>query len=200
MIDRASVGKVLRETLSEKRLAHVLGCVQAAKELAPGFGADVEKAGDAALLHDITREISHDDQLKLCAKYGIMIDADTAADTALLHAFTGAEVARERFGVEEDIAEAIRCHTTGKAGMSPLDMTLCLADYIEPTRKFKKVDTLRALAKKNPRAALLRAFDGTIVHIVRDDGLLHPLTVIARNDLLARILREEPGVLSLKKE
>ena len=200
MIDRDAALRALRETLTEKRLAHVLGCVQAARELAPGFGADVEKAADAALLHDITREICAEEQLKLCAKYGIMVGAMEADESALLHALTGAEAARERFGADAEIVEAIRCHTTGKAGMSPLDMTLCLADYIEPTRKFKKVDTLRALAKVNPRAALLRAFDGTIVHIVRDDGLLHPQTVIARNDLLRRLMKEDPRALSLKKE
>ena len=195
MIDREAVLERLRETLSDRRLRHVLGCVEAAERLAPAFGADTEKARDAALLHDCTRELSREEQLQLCAKYGIMVGEETLAEPALLHALTGAELARA-LGADGDVVEAIRCHTTGKAGMTPLDMTLCLADYIEPTRKFKTVEELRALAARNPRTALLRAFDGTIVHIIRDDGFVHPATVEARNDLLARLKREDPGALS----
>ena len=189
----------LRETLSEKRLAHVLGCARTAKELAPKFGADPEKAEIAGLLHDITRELSPEEQLKICEKYGIMADEETRARPALLHALTGAEAARE-LGADDEIADAIRCHTTGRPGMTPLDMTLCLADYVEPTRKFKKVDRLRALARIHPKAALLCALDGTIVHIIRENGSLHPMTVAARNDLLARLQREDPDVLEQIKE
>ncbi len=192
--EKEAVLEKLRETLSEKRLAHTLGCAKAARELAPRFGADPDKAELAALLHDMTRELSAAEQLKICEKYGIMADEETCARPALLHALTGAEAARE-MGADDEIADAIRCHTTGKPGMTPLDMTLCLADYIEPTRKFKKVDELRELAEVHPRLALLRALDGTIVHIIRENGSLHPMTVSARNDLLARLEREEPDVL-----
>ncbi len=198
MIDREAVLELLRGTLSDRRLRHVLGCVETARKLAPAFGADAERAHDAALLHDCTRELSALEQLQLCDRYGIMVDEQTRAEPALLHALTGAERARE-LGADEDVAEAIRCHTTGRVGMTPLDMTLCLADYIEPTRRFKTVDELRRIAAQNPRAALLRALDGTIVHIIRDDGTVHPATVEARNDLLVRLKREDPGALSWKE-
>ena len=197
--DREALLRMVRETLSEKRAAHVLGCAEAARALAPRFGADPDKAETAALLHDMTRELDTEEQLKLCEEYGIMADEDIPAGPALLHALTGAEKARE-MGAGDEIADAIRCHTTGKAGMTPLDMTLCLADYIEPTRRFDGADRLRRLAERAPRAALLRALDGTIVHLIRKDEPLHPLTVVARNDLLARLTREEPDVLEQTKE
>jgi nicotinate-nucleotide adenylyltransferase len=52
----------------------------------------------------------------------------------LLHAKTGAALAADLFGLSEDVALAIRFHTTGRPGMSRLEMITYLADYIEPGR------------------------------------------------------------------
>lgn len=54
----------------------------------------------------------------------------------LLHAKTGAAVARDIFGVKDAVYEAIRWHTTGKPDMTLLEKVIYLADYIEPNRDF----------------------------------------------------------------
>ena len=69
-----------------------------------------------------------------------------------------------------------------------------------PTQGLGVMPRLRELAELDPRAALLRALDGTIVHIIREDEPLHPLTVVARNDLLAQLSGEEPEILEETKE
>ena len=58
--------------LSGYRYTHTLGCERAAKMLAERYGGDVEKAGFAAILHDITKRLSKEEQLYLCDKYGII--------------------------------------------------------------------------------------------------------------------------------
>lgn len=132
--------------LEEKRIAHVAGCEGEAIELARRWGEDPETAAEAAILHDCTKRLSHEEQLNLCEKYDIMLDSAERSTPKLLHAKTGAAFARDRFGVSEPVYEAIRWHTTGKPDMSLLEKIIYLADYIEPTRDFPGVERLRELA------------------------------------------------------
>ncbi|MFR7893213.1 MAG: HDIG domain-containing metalloprotein [Dysosmobacter sp.] len=57
--------------LKYKRIPHVLGTEQEAIRLATRYGADVEKARVAALLHDCTKKLDMEEQLALCRQYGI---------------------------------------------------------------------------------------------------------------------------------
>jgi len=131
--------------LKAKRVPHVLGVEEEAIRLAERYGADVGKARYAALLHDCTKKLSLAEQLALCAHYGIELDELERVSLKLLHAKTGAAIAREVFGAPEDVCEAILWHTTGKADMTTLEKVVYLADYIEPTRDFEGVDKLRAV-------------------------------------------------------
>ena len=58
--------------LSGYRYTHTVGCERAARQLAFRFGYDPERAGFAALLHDITKRLSKEEQLYLCEKYDII--------------------------------------------------------------------------------------------------------------------------------
>ena len=129
--------------LKAKRIPHVLGTEQTAKALAEKYGADVEKARFAALLHDATKRLSMAEQLALCEHYHIALDELEQHALKLLHAKTGAALARDVFGADDEICNAILWHTTGKADMALLDKVIYLADYIEPNRDFDGVDELR---------------------------------------------------------
>ena len=136
--------KVSMSYLRAKRRAHVLGTESEAVRLAQRFGADVEKARVAALLHDSTKKLNRAEHLALAARYGVDPATLESYETKLLHAKTGAILARSVFGVDDEIYEAISWHTTGRANMSLLEKVIYLADYIEPNRTFDGVDTLRA--------------------------------------------------------
>ena len=129
--------------LKAKRVRHVLGVEQEAERLAERYGADVEKARFAALLHDCTKKLELDEQLALCAQYHIELDDLERVAIKLLHAKTGAAIAREVFGAPQDVCDAILWHTTGKPDMTTLEKVIYLADYIEPSRDFDGVDELR---------------------------------------------------------
>jgi nicotinate-nucleotide adenylyltransferase len=60
--------------LKKSRIPHVMGCEQKAVELAELYGADVDDARTAAILHDSTKKLSPEEQLKLCDTYGIIND------------------------------------------------------------------------------------------------------------------------------
>ena len=58
-----------------------------------------------------------EEQTALCSRYGIELDELESQALKLLHAKTGAAIARDVFGVDDEIYRAIWWHTTGHAGM-----------------------------------------------------------------------------------
>lgn len=167
--------------LKPKRVPHVRGCEQEAVRLAERWGADREQAAEAGILHDITKKLMLDEQLILCGKYGIITDTLEASSEKLLHAKTGAAVARDRFGVDDQVYEAIRWHTTGRAGMSLLEKIVYMADYIEPTRDFEGVDTLRALAYENLDKAMILGLEMSLEDVSSRGQIPHENTIEALN-------------------
>ena len=171
-------GKVL-DHLDEHRVAHVAGCENEAVQLAVHWGEDPELAAEAAILHDITKRCSKEQQLQYCEKYGIINDNSEIANYRLLHAKTGAALARDLFGVDDTVYEAIRWHTTGKADMTLFEKILFLADYIEPTRDFEGIDALRALAFEDLDAAMALGLKMTIEEVSRSGREVYADTLIA---------------------
>ena len=131
--------------LDARRVEHVAGVESQAVLLAMHWGEDADSAAVAGILHDITKNLSKEKQLNLCEKYGIMLDIAEVENPVLLHARTGAALARDLFGVSDAIYSAIRWHTTGKPDMTVLEKIVYLADYTEPTRDFDGVEKLREL-------------------------------------------------------
>ena len=124
-------------TVSERRLKHTLGVAEAAKEIARAHfpALDLKQVELAALMHDFTKEYSYERQLELCEKYGIELAEDEKNNPKLLHAKTAAMIASDRFSLSTEICNAIYWHTTGKAAMSPFEIVIYLADYIEEFRE-----------------------------------------------------------------
>ena len=143
--------------LEPTRIAHVVGCESEAVMLAKTWGEDPDTAATAGILHDITKKYRGEEQLKLCQKYGIVYGEAELHNTPILHALTGAAMARELFHVSDEIYSAIRWHTTGRPDMSTLEKILYLADFSEPTREFPGLDELRELAYKDLNAAMALA-------------------------------------------
>ena len=169
--------------LKHKRIPHVLGTEQEAIRLAERYGADVEKARVTALLHDCTKKLNMEEQLELCARYGIRLDELEQKALKLLHAKTGAAIARSVFGVDDEIYNAIWWHTTGHAGMTKLEKIIYLADYIEPSRDFPGVDKLRAVCYKDLNEGLLLGLEMTVQEMTEMGNPVHHATIEARDAL-----------------
>ena len=169
--------------LKYKRIPHVLGTEQEAIRLAERYGADVEKARVAALLHDCTKKLDMEQQLALCRQYGIQLDELERRALKLLHAKTGAAIARDVFGVDDEIYRAIWWHTTGHAGMTLLEKIIYLADYIEPSRDFPGVDKLRSVCYKDLDEGLLLGLEMTIKEMTDLGNPVHHATIEARDAL-----------------
>ena len=169
--------------LKYNRSPHVLGTEQEAIRLAERYGADVEKARVAALLHDCTKKLDMEEQLALCRRYGIQLDELEQKALKLLHAKTGAAIARDVFGVDDEIYRAIWWHTTGHAHMTLLEKIIYLADYIEPSRDFPGVDKLRSVCYKDLDEGLLLGLEMTIEEMTSMGNPVHHATIEARDAL-----------------
>lgn len=162
-----------------RRVPHVEGCCKLAVHLAQHYGADASEAARAAILHDVTKLLNGAEQLILCRRYGILLDDFDRSNESLLHAKTGAAVAKYVFGESDAVCEAIRWHTTGKAGMTTLEKIIYLADMIEETRNYPGVETLRELAESDLDEAVRTALQRTISFVRQTGRALHPESAAA---------------------
>ncbi|MCF2618454.1 nicotinate (nicotinamide) nucleotide adenylyltransferase [Oscillibacter valericigenes] len=169
--------------LKAKRCAHVLGTAATAVKLAEKYGADAHRAEVAGLLHDCTKKLSMAEQLALCERYGIVLDELEKKALKLLHAKTGAALARDVFGVDDEIYNAILWHTTGKPNMTVLEKVIYLADFIEPTRDFPGVDTLRRTVWEDLDRGLLMGLEMTVEEMQEMGSPIHVNTLTARDYL-----------------
>ena len=119
------------------------------------------------------------EQLRLCAKYGIIPDELERENGKLLHAKTGAAVAKFEFGSDDEVVEAIRWHTTGRPNMTTLEKVLYMADYMEPTRDFPGVEELRRLAYEDLDRAMVLGFEMSLEDILSRGETPHKNTLAA---------------------
>ena len=166
--------KVVISLLNPNRVAHVLGCRDTAVALAKHWGANVEDAARAGILHDITKAIDGPLQLTLCGAYGKVLSDFSRKYPKTLHALTGSLVAERIFGENEAVVSAIECHTTGKADMNLLEKIIYVADYMEPCRNFPGVEKLRELAFTDMDAALNLGLEMTLEHLARQGAEVSP--------------------------
>lgn len=158
----------------EKRRPHVLGTAETARKLAARYGADETEAYRAGLLHDITKALGPKEQLHICEKYAMMLTQLQRDNPKLLHAKTGALVARAVFGESEALVQAIWWHTTGRAGMRLLEKILYIADYMEPNRAFPGVERLRELVWTDLDAAVYRGLEQSVSHLRQQGRTVDP--------------------------
>lgn len=185
-MDEKTIAERVQAEMSQARFQHTQGVVEAAEVLAGRFGVDVEAARTAAWIHDVAREWPTEKLLQYAER--VEIPSGFAVIPNLLHGPIGAAIAHEWFDVGNlDIANAIRYHTTGRVGMSQLEMILCLADGIEAGRNYPGIDDIRHWAELDLTYALAQSFDCTLTYLIKRNEPIFPLTVMARNDLWERV-------------
>ncbi len=167
-----------------KRLPHIRGTEEEAVKLALRWGADPEKLRRAAILHDCTKYYSVEAHLAICDRCGIPLDEMERGAEKLLHAKSGAALAKYVFGQDEEIFQAILYHTTGRANMSLAEKLLYLADYMEPNRDFPEVDELRRLSYEDLDRAVLFGVRLSIQEMLERNRIVHHNTLEAERSLL----------------
>lgn len=162
--------RLAKKRLSAKRYQHTLNVRRMAVKLAKRWGADPEKAALAALLHDTAKELPREEMLQILNDNAIMAENAQNRPSPVWHGICAAILAKTQWGVEdEEVLSAIRCHTTGKPGMSLLDEIVFLADMTSAERDYPEVDYLRKLEKKDIHQAMREALEMNL-HWLEESG------------------------------
>lgn len=175
--------KKLKKYIDEMRFHHTMGVMYTAASLAMRYGADVEKAQVAGLLHDCAKCIPNAKKLKLCHQNHIPVSEVERKSPYLLHARLGAYIAKEKYHIQDpEILSAIEFHTTGKAEMTLLEEIIFIADYIEPMRsKAANLSEIRAMAFQDIDRAVYMTMRDTIEYLQEEKTCLDNQTVVAYN-------------------
>lgn len=182
--------------LSERRFYHSQCVAECAAKLAEKYGADVEKARLAGILHDVMKDTEPQEQLKIMEQSGIILTEAQRRNTKLWHAISGAAYAESELGVtDREILDAIACHTGGKAGMTLLDKVLFVADYISADRDYPGVEELRIAAEDSLEEVIVEGVTFTMQERMGERMTMEPRSIDAYNEALwiiqARACMEE---------
>ncbi len=175
---------IIEKRMKAGRFKHSKNVAKEAVRLAKKYGADVEKAGIAGILHDATKETSEKEQFELIEKAGIKLSQLEVATNKLWHAISGAAFVQVELGItDEDIINAIRYHTTGRAGMSLLEKVIFIADFTSADRDYEGVDKMRKVADRDLDEAVLEGMSFTIADLAQRKLTIAPDTFMGYNEV-----------------
>jgi predicted HD superfamily hydrolase involved in NAD metabolism len=183
-MERHEALEIVKKQLTEHRYQHTLGVMETAIQLAKQYGADVKKAELAAIFHDYAKFRSKEEMKQIILEQNMPNDL-LIYNTELWHAPVGAYLVKTEVGIQdEDILDAIRYHTSGRANMTLLEKIVYVADYIEPGRIFPGVDEVRELAQQDLDKALIKALQNTIQFLLKKNQPIYPDTIHTYNSLI----------------
>ena len=177
-IDLKKITKAMEKSLDSRRFEHTMGVEYTAAALAMRYGASIENAQLAGLLHDCAKCLSDEKRLAICEKHNISVNDIERRNPSLLHAKVGSFLAMDEYHVEDlEVINAILNHTTGRPGMSLLEKIIFIADYIEPNRKqAPNLEEIRKMAFVDLDKALLCILRYTLVYLENNEGEIDPMT------------------------
>lgn len=172
--------QIIRPLMCDERFAHSKAVAREAVRLAVLYGEDPDKAYTAGILHDICKCMPSEVQLQWLQKSDIIL-AETLRDyPKVWHAFAaGAYLESELSITDSDILNAVRYHTTARAGMSLLEQITYLADLTSADRTYPDVEEMRALVNRSLRDAMFAALDFICGELRRKNALICPFTYAA---------------------
>ena len=183
------IKKDLKQVLSERRYEHSIGVMNMAEELAKIYKVDMETAKIAGLLHDNAKEMTKEEMLKYVEENNIEITEFEKLNVPILHEKIGADIAKKKYGVSEQIAKAIEYHTTTSPKMDTLAKIIYVSDKVELTRKSEKFDieSERKLATIDLDKAVLLIINNTTKYLIDNNKMIATESIETRNKLLDRI-------------
>ena len=176
--------EIIEKRMKAARFKHSKNVAKEAVRLAKKYGADVQKAELAGILHDATKESSKEEQMELIERAGIELTPHEAGSNKLWHAISGAAFVQVELGITDpDIINAIRYHTTGRADMTVLEKVIFIADFTSAERDYEGVDKMRKAAEKSLEEAMLEGIAFTIADLAERKATIAPETISAYNEV-----------------
>ena len=136
----------VKALLSAQRFNHVLGVEEAAATLGRYcLPNEIGELRAAALLHDITKEISLQKHIDILKMNSVSVEDRVLENPHLLHSFSAPYVIAENYPqfATPEILSAVEKHTLGADNMSIFDEIIFISDYIELGREYSSCIAVR---------------------------------------------------------
>lgn len=191
-MDFAQLEAEVKTHLTEKRFYHSQCVAAEAVQLAERYGANVEKARLAGILHDIMKDTPPEQQLKILTDSGIILSDTQQRNRKLWHALSGAAYIRNKLGITDcEIVSSVECHTSGKGNMTLLDKVLFVADYISADRDYPGVEEMRKLAESSLEEAMVEGIRFTVDELMGQNLPVAAESIDAYNDAIFTLQKEK---------
>lgn len=184
------VDEFIKKTLSSDRYEHSVRVAKCAKYLAKVYG-ETKKTSELAFLaglaHDICKELSNNEQMKIAKKSGEPISDIGRTSPNLLHGITGAYVLQKDFKIKNaKVLQAVRQHTFGAPNLCNVAKLVFIADKIEPERKeseyFRKI-----VGKVSLNELALKVLEFSIKKVEAKGAVISPATLGMKEELKYRV-------------
>ena len=180
--------ELIKSRLTQKRYEHSVNVAEKSAALAEKYSADVDKAYLAGLLHDICKDETNENLLKMCNDFGIILDNVSLKSPKLWHAYAGSGYLKEILGIKDaEIINAVYYHTTGRADMTDIEKIVYLADIISDERNFSGVEEIRKSADISLDYGVFSAVKFGIANLCKRECLIHPESLNTYNFYLEKI-------------
>lgn len=125
---------MIKNRMKEKRYKHTLSVASLTRDFCKSNGIDPLKGYIAGMMHDVAKEMPHDQAKKLMKKY---YASHLDQPEPIWHQWLSRYVCENEFLIsDEEILKAIEDHTTASTSMSLLGMCLYCADKLDPLRGY----------------------------------------------------------------
>ncbi len=184
--------EMIRSMMGKKRYIHSCNVADMCVKLAEIHGGDVKKAYLAGILHDCRKEAEAEQQRKEMLASGYYVDPAELASKSTWHGVAAAYDLREELGIhDEDVLNAVRFHTVGRAAMSKLEKIVYLGDLVSAERDFPDVEKYRSYALRDLDDGMYRALRWSILNLSSNDKKIPVSTIEAFNYYMDKRIKKK---------
>lgn len=193
----------VRGSMSDYRFIHTAEVEKMAVRIGELYAPDkLDILRAAALLHDVTKELTPDEQIEMLKVAGEDVTALELASHKTFHARTAVYAVLRDYPefADGELLAAVRYHTTGRADMSICEKIIFLADYIDMSRKFDDCVKLRnyfwdahpenmseSERERHLLQTILIGLDTTLSSLIEEGAPTDPDSVSARNFIIKQL-------------
>ena len=186
----------VKSRLSDKRYTHTLGVEEMARHLGSIILPEkVEELCVAALLHDVTKELSYEQQICLLESSDVEYTKEDLDTKPAIHSISAVPFIQKEYSeyATLDVLSAVSNHTLGKENMSVFDEIIFISDYTETGRTYPSCIDARNHLLRNIKVgkeckdnivflyrASLMAIDSTIDSLRRRGEKIHSRTYLTK--------------------
>jgi len=131
------IRRILKKRIPKKRYRHSESVAYLASSIAMCYGKDPKPAFMAGLLHDCARFMSDVELFDEYKRLGLPYSEEEERMPLLLHSKMGAYIAEKEYGIHDrQVLDAISYHISGRPGMTFIEQSIFLADFVEIWRTY----------------------------------------------------------------